>query len=146
MTKGKILLWALASTAFTVPASAQGGDAGRAADEIVVTARRRAEGLQDVPIAVSAISGVALEKAGVTQTRELFASTPGLYFSQTGQRQNDEQFYLTIRGVGSSPVVEPLIPIFGSIRPTWKPGASASTRNAEMPEWPAVGSVFANTV
>ena len=32
-----------------------------------------------------------------------------------------------------SPVVEPLIPIFGSIRPTSNPGASASTAKAEMP-------------
>ena len=44
-----------------------------------------------------------------------------------------------------SPVVEPLMPIFGSIRPTSNPGVSASTTNAEMPEWPASGSVFANT-
>ena len=36
----------------------------------------------------------------------------------------------------SSPVVEPLIPIFGSIRPTSKPGVSASTTNAEMPRGP----------
>ena len=46
----------------------------------------------------------------------------------------------------SSPVVEPLMPIFGSSRATSKPGVSPSTRNAEMPEWPASGSVFANTV
>ena len=46
----------------------------------------------------------------------------------------------------TSPVVEPLMPIFGSMRPTSKPGASASTTNAEMPEWPASGSVFANTM
>jgi hypothetical protein len=45
-----------------------------------------------------------------------------------------------------SPVVEPLIPIFGSMRPTSKPGASASTSKAEMPAWPASGSVFAKTV
>ena len=45
-----------------------------------------------------------------------------------------------------SPVVEPLMPIFGSIRPTSNPGVSASTTNAEMPEWPASGSVFANTM
>ena len=45
-----------------------------------------------------------------------------------------------------SPVVEPLMPIFGSIRPTSKPGESASTTNAEMPECPASGSVFAKTV
>jgi hypothetical protein len=44
-----------------------------------------------------------------------------------------------------SPVVEPLMPIFGSIRPTSNPGASASTTNAEMPAWPAAGSVFAKT-
>ena len=30
-------------------------------------------------------------------------------------------------------VVEPLMPIFGSIRPTSNPGASASTTSAEMP-------------
>ena len=46
----------------------------------------------------------------------------------------------------SSPVVEPLIPIFGSIRPTSKPGLSASTTNAEIPECPASGSVLAKTV
>ena len=45
-----------------------------------------------------------------------------------------------------SPVVEPLIPIFGSIRPTSKPGLEASTTNAEIPEWPSPGSVLANTV
>src|SRR5438046_1727177 len=45
----------------------------------------------------------------------------------------------------SSPVVEPLIPIFGSRRATAKPGVSASTTNAEMPAWPASGSVFAKT-
>ena len=43
-----------------------------------------------------------------------------------------------------SPVVEPLMPIFGSIRPTAKPGASASTTNAEIP-MPGLRSVFANT-
>jgi hypothetical protein len=46
----------------------------------------------------------------------------------------------------SSPVVEPLIPIFGSSRATSKPGVSASTTKAEMPAWPASGSVLAKTV
>ena len=46
----------------------------------------------------------------------------------------------------SSPVVEPLIPIFGSIRPTSKPGVPASTTNAEIPEWPLEGSVLATDV
>ena len=46
----------------------------------------------------------------------------------------------------SSPVVEPAMPIFGSSRATSKPGASASTRKAEMPAWPPSGSVLAKTV
>ena len=46
----------------------------------------------------------------------------------------------------SSPVVEPAIPIFGSSRATWKPGASDSTTNAEIPAWSPSGSVFAKTV
>ncbi len=46
----------------------------------------------------------------------------------------------------SSPVVDPEMPIFGSSRATSKPGVSASTTNAEMPECPASGSVFAKTV
>ena len=46
----------------------------------------------------------------------------------------------------SSPVVEPEMPIFGSSRATANPGASFSTTNAEMPGWPADGSVFAKTV
>ena len=33
----------------------------------------------------------------------------------------------------SSPVVDPLMPILGSIRPTAKPGSSASTMKAQMP-------------
>jgi hypothetical protein len=37
------------------------------------------------------------------------------------------------------------MPIFGSSRATSKPGASASTTNAEIPRGP-LGSVFANTV
>ena len=46
----------------------------------------------------------------------------------------------------SSPVVDPVIPSFGSSRVTSNPGVSASTTNAEIPEWPASGSVFAKTV
>jgi hypothetical protein len=44
-----------------------------------------------------------------------------------------------------SPVVEPLMPIFGSIRPTSNPGEDASTMKEEIPSWPCCGSVFAKT-
>ena len=41
-------------------------EAATSVEEIIVTARRREEALQDVPISVSALSGDALERAGVT--------------------------------------------------------------------------------
>lgn len=90
------------------PQPTDGADDG----DIVITARRRSESLYEVPVAVTALSGDALEARGANDTSDLFGSTPGLYLSQSGQRRNDEQFYLTIRGVGSSPVVEPSVGLF----------------------------------
>ncbi|NIB44449.1 TonB-dependent receptor [Pseudomaricurvus alkylphenolicus] len=92
--------------------STLGNDGFSAFEEIVVTARKREETLQDIPVAVSAISGQDLEVKGLENAEDLFSLAPGLYYSQAGQRKNDEQFYLTIRGVGSSPVVEPSVGVF----------------------------------
>jgi iron complex outermembrane receptor protein len=50
-------------------------------EEIVVTAQKRQENMQDVPIAVTAISGDALQKVGVTDTFDLKALVPSLNFS-----------------------------------------------------------------
>ncbi|HYE52047.1 MAG TPA: TonB-dependent receptor [Azospirillaceae bacterium] len=104
---------ALAALAAPGGAAAQApADDGIALEEIIVTARRRSESLQEVPVAVTAFSGESLERAGLKETEDLFSRTPGLYFSQAGQRQNDEQFFLTVRGVGTSPVVEPSVAVF----------------------------------
>ena len=46
-------------------------------EEIVITAQRREQSAQDVPISISAFSGEQLEKLGVTQTRDIAAHTPG---------------------------------------------------------------------
>jgi iron complex outermembrane receptor protein len=46
--------------------------------DIVVTARRRAERLQDVPVAITAFSGDALASANITRTEDLMTKTPGL--------------------------------------------------------------------
>lgn len=112
-----LLLSSTFATILCVPqarAEAPEGDAQAmpSNDEIVVTARGRAEHLADVPMAVTVIKGDSLEKRGNTQTRELFGTVPGLYFSQPLHNLNDEQFYLTLRGVGSSPVVEPSVGLF----------------------------------
>lgn len=53
-------------------------------EEVVVTAQKRAERLQDVPQAVTVLSGIDLAKSGSTQFRDYASSIPGLGFNTTG--------------------------------------------------------------
>lgn len=65
--------------------------------DIVVTAQRRQERLEDVPISIASIGGAALENSGVTRVGQLPALVPGLRLDQSGTFAQP-----TIRGVGSS--------------------------------------------
>ena len=47
-------------------------------EEIVVTAQKREENIQDVPVAVSAISGTFLEDNSIKDVQELMQNVPGL--------------------------------------------------------------------
>ncbi|NIB38694.1 TonB-dependent receptor [Pseudomaricurvus alkylphenolicus] len=67
-------------------------------EEIVVTAERRSQSLQEIPLAVSAISGDTVEKSLVTRTEDLSAAAPGLQISRG--RLGEQK--LVIRGVGGS--------------------------------------------
>lgn len=60
---------------------------GSALEEVVVTARKREENLQDVPVAISVFTGDALQQAGILSTRDLYSATPGLNYD-TGFDQN----------------------------------------------------------
>lgn len=61
-------------------------------EEIIVTARRREEALLDVPIAVSAISGDALAKVGVTDVQGLQYQTPSLTITAPASQRNVVSF------------------------------------------------------
>jgi iron complex outermembrane receptor protein len=75
----------------TAPATLPAADATPAAaaspeaagvGEIVVTAQRRSQRLQDVPIAVSVVGGKALATQGITSSRDLATIVPGLVQDQ----------------------------------------------------------------
>ncbi len=70
------------SAALTIPigASAQDDGATDKLDQVTVTARKREESLQEVPVAITAFTGEQLKIAGITSTRDLFEATPGLNF------------------------------------------------------------------
>lgn len=58
------------------PVLAEGG----ALDEVVVTARKREESLQDVPVAITAFSAAALERRSINSLSDVAMLTPGLSF------------------------------------------------------------------
>ncbi|MGE8135136.1 TonB-dependent receptor [Novosphingobium subterraneum] len=66
--------------------------------EIIVTAQRREESLQKVPVAVTAIGTEQLEALRVTSVRNLAGLAPSLQFNAQGQQSNPT---IIIRGVAS---------------------------------------------
>ncbi len=65
-------------------------------EEVIVTAQKRVESLQDVPISVSAMSGEKINEQGIIDLGEMTLFIPNVNINQ-GQAQPN----LFIRGVGS---------------------------------------------
>ncbi|WP_347270290.1 TonB-dependent receptor [Rhizorhabdus histidinilytica] len=74
------------------PQAAEAADVD--AGEIVVTARRREESIQDVPISVSALSGDQLRRQGVTDAQSLQYATPSLSVTSSQSQRNTVAFAL----------------------------------------------------
>lgn len=64
--------------------------------EIVVSARRREESAQDVPLVVNAVSSESLDKLNIREFKDVQALVPGL---QLGQSQNGIGSQTTLRGI-----------------------------------------------
>ena len=61
----------LVLAAHLTPGLAIAADTGATVDQIVVTAQKRAENIQDVPLSIMAMSGDQLAKTGTTDVRDL---------------------------------------------------------------------------
>lgn len=72
-----------------------------AVDEILVTATRRAESLQAVPLSISALSSEALEKNAATSFIDYATSIPNLAFGSTGQGAVGSRT-ISIRGIADA--------------------------------------------
>lgn len=70
----------------------------RVLDEIVITAQKREQSAQDTPIAVTVLSGEALEKLGIESSNDIADYTPGLKISPVFGVGNIPN--IAIRGVG----------------------------------------------
>jgi outer membrane receptor protein involved in Fe transport len=69
-------------------------------EEIVVTAQRRAQTIQEVPLAVSAYTGQTLERAGVFDLKDLAVLSPSLVVTST--QAETAGTTIRIRGVGTT--------------------------------------------
>ncbi|GAB3287340.1 TonB-dependent receptor [Parahaliea aestuarii] len=92
-----------AAMAATIPANAQDipGEGARTGglEEVIVTARKREESLQDAPLTVSAMSQDRIEKFDVSSLEKLASFAPQLY---VGRSSNGSGAQITLRGIGSN--------------------------------------------
>ena len=70
---------------------------GEGLEEILVTAQRREQSLQDVPISVTAITGEAIEEGGFSDVEDLSIFVPNLFMRDAFTGQS-----LIVRGIGTS--------------------------------------------
>lgn len=95
-----------------LPAATSSADAGEQLpaatnsvdnDAIIVTARRREETLQTVPVAIQAFSSEQLEERGIQELGDLSSSVAGLRFGSEGGKNGTT---LTLRGLSRIPLGE----------------------------------------
>ena len=94
--KNKVLLAVMiANSAFTSSVFAQDAKKSVQIEEVVVTARKRDESLQEVPVAVTAVSGEEMAASNIATIADLARIAPSL-----DQREGRKQGAFSIRGVG----------------------------------------------
>jgi len=87
----------------SVDANPNGVDPSSGVEDIVVTAQKRQENVQDIPISILAISSTALEARGTQDIAEVSSFAPNIQFKTTGAVSGSSAAAaVTIRGVGQT--------------------------------------------
>ncbi|MBL8773002.1 MAG: TonB-dependent receptor [Phenylobacterium sp.] len=108
----------LVTTAFALVAGAASSALAQTAsgvaevETLIVTANKRAENIQDVPMSVTAVSGEFLEKTGVANVTELARFIPSVSISQSNNNRNTTVFVRGIGTSGTNPGIESSVGIF----------------------------------
>ncbi|MDG2535922.1 TonB-dependent receptor [Sphingomonas sp. HITSZ_GF] len=96
MTNRATLLITVAAGALLLPSAAFAQDTAPSDNEIVVTAQKREQNLQDVPVSISVVSGEAMQEQGAASLTDYAGYVPGLQVTTTG---TPGQTTITLRGV-----------------------------------------------
>lgn len=92
------IITALGMSSVAIAQTTETKKANREIETIEVTATKRTESIQDVPVTVSALSGDALENLGVDNFQDYVEFLPNVVFQGTGPGQNE----IYIRGAATS--------------------------------------------
>ena len=109
LTSTAVAITMVASAAFA-QGTAAAPEAGL--EEIVVTAQRRAENVQDVPIAISAFTATELASRGVNETLDLIQYVPNMFGSNNTGLGSANAYYL--RGLGNTETIATFDPPVGT--------------------------------
>ncbi|MEZ5530886.1 MAG: TonB-dependent receptor [Steroidobacteraceae bacterium] len=98
----RAVLLSVPLAALALPASAQEEAAAQtgALEEIMVTAQRREQGIQTVPVAVTAIDPATIERRQVTDSKQLVFNVPNLTGNSNVGQSSANSFFM--RGVGTT--------------------------------------------
>ncbi len=88
--------WPLCSSLNLAWSRAQSTNDDLMLEEVTVTAQRRAERLQDVPVAVTAFTAAEIEARGIGSTRDILPMTPNVTYDESFTVGNS---FVSIRGV-----------------------------------------------
>ena len=99
--KSLLLTASIITLAVSVPtlAIAQDGVNDGDSDVIIVSAQRREQSAQEVPISITAFDADALERSSISEAKEYLAFSPNVTFSEDGEVGN-RGVNISIRGVG----------------------------------------------
>jgi iron complex outermembrane receptor protein len=97
LLQGACLVACFSAVAEAQTPTVQTDDAG--VDEIVVTAQKRAQSLQDVPLSIAALGAETLIDRNITEISQLQTATPNFSFAASN---NPRGAGITIRGIGTN--------------------------------------------
>jgi iron complex outermembrane receptor protein len=100
LLSGAAIAGLIASPALAQVSGTSTGAASAAQDEVVVTARRQSEKLNDVPASISVLTASTLKQAGVVTTEQIVGLTPGVTIVSNAAEVGDAQ--INIRGINGA--------------------------------------------
>lgn len=96
-------------------------------EEITVTATKRESGLQEIPMSISALSGDALERSGITDFTDVATSVPSVSFRSAGPGRTK----LNVRGVSAATGVAPTVSFYIDEMPVQTISSGSTTSFAQ---------------